>query len=156
MATREMEYDTLVDNETLFIYLDFIHLFDRKREWVGEGERIWGRFHTKHWMWHGAQSHNQEIMTWAKMKGQMLNWFFFPRGLGALKEHFSFLSQHHSGPPIRCDPIPMSLLWEREISPDTQELSWYSQLGVGALLVNTQISVPHKATLWLLRTQVPQ
>ena len=39
-----------------------------------ERERIPSRFHAQHGAQHGAQSHDSKIMTWTKIKSQMLNW----------------------------------------------------------------------------------
>ena len=46
--------------------------FSERRVWL-EGERILSMLHTQHGVQYGAQFHNPEVMTWAKIKSQTLN-----------------------------------------------------------------------------------
>ena len=46
------------------------HTWVRGRE---EGERISSQLHVEREAWHGAPSHNPEVVTWAKVKNQTLN-----------------------------------------------------------------------------------
>ena len=61
-----------------------IHFYFRERASTSEGngqrerERILNRLHTQHRAQHRARSHNSQIMTWAKIKSQTLNWLSKP------------------------------------------------------------------------------
>ena len=70
---------------------------EREREREGECARVWGRdrdrgraripswLHTQREVQHGAWSHHWEIMTWAKIKSQTLNWLSTQAPWEALK-----------------------------------------------------------------------
>jgi len=69
----------------LIIILIFfkIYLIERESLQVWEKERQRSRLPIEHGAWHqgwgcGAQSHNPEIMTWAKIKNQTLNQLSYP------------------------------------------------------------------------------
>ena len=52
---------------------------DSMCKWLGrDRERGRERILSRIWAWHGAWSHNPEIMTWAEIKSQTLNWLSHP------------------------------------------------------------------------------
>ena len=67
-------------------FLNIVFILERKQAswgWGVEGrdrgrERIPNRLHAQCRAGRGAPSHNLEIMTWAKIKSQMLNWLSHP------------------------------------------------------------------------------
>ena len=74
----------------LFVFV-FVFVFERDREIEKnractsregaeeKGEREFlSRFHTQNGAWHGAWSHDHNIITWAKIRSQKLNWLSHP------------------------------------------------------------------------------
>jgi len=77
--------------ETVLLIKDFIFYFIIFLVGRGRGrrrERILSRLHVQHRAWRGARSHDPEIMTWAKIKSQMLNRLSHPGT--PLKDFFWF------------------------------------------------------------------
>ena len=90
---------------------------------VGERERIPSRLHAQHRAQHGTQSHNSKLMTWAKIKNQMLNWLSHPGALIALLLHCpilelglltKLLSISYVINFVNIFFLFLSLFWERE------------------------------------------
>ena len=72
-----------------FLEILFIYLFERERVHGSSGEGSWwgksrggrrgtSRLHPEYGAWHGAQSHDPKIMTWAEIKSQTLTWLSQP------------------------------------------------------------------------------
>ena len=71
----------------------FILEREREQERAGRGaERISSRLPIEYGAWCGAQSQDPEIMTWAKIKSQLINWLSHPGALiiSAFQSTFSF------------------------------------------------------------------
>ena len=71
----------------------FLRVCESMRAGVGgaEGQRILSKLHTQHIAWQGAQSHDPEIMTWAKIKSQSFNRLSQP---GTPQSKYSSTSSH--------------------------------------------------------------
>ena len=86
----------------------FTYLRGRERERfrgaVEEGERISSRLPTECGAWHGAWSHDPEIMTWAEIKSWMLNRLSHPGALGDLR----IFTEINSSPYLFHSFFPLS------------------------------------------------
>ena len=64
-----------LDNLFCFLFF-FLFILEKRESMQGRGaekERCRGMLHNQHKAWHGARSHDAEIMTWAEIKSHMLS-----------------------------------------------------------------------------------